>query len=89
MLVENLEQSWATAKECGDDDALRDRSLLTAACWQLRDNSDGSKDTEHAKQDDSDAALELAAVAVAADLTSASSDLSQKILDALDWEVRR
>lgn len=90
VLVEDLEQSkCTTGEESGDDEALREKSLLTAACWQLRDNNDFNHDLEYHVEQDSDAALELAAVAVATDLTSASSDLPQKILGMLNWEVRK
>lgn len=82
VLMEDLEKSDTISD--GAEDLLRDTSLLTAACWQLRD--EGPQASE-AKQD-GDAALELAAVAVAADLTSTSSDLAEKILDTFDWEVR-
>ncbi|CAM9215091.1 unnamed protein product, partial [Hapterophycus canaliculatus] len=80
VLVEDLEKSDAPSD--GGDDPLRDVSLLTAARWQLRD--EGTQDAE-AKQE-GDAALELAAVAVAAELTSRSSGLPQKVLNSLDWE---
>lgn len=90
VLVEDLEQSTCTtAEESGDDESLRERALLAVACWQLRDNNDSNANAEFNAEEDSDAALELAAVAVAADLTSAPSDVPQKISDTLDWEVSR
>lgn len=93
VLFEDLEQSTTRPKteENGDEEALRERSLLTAACWQLRDNNDSSTNKHaeyHAKQD-CDSALELAAVAVAADLTSMPPGLPHKISETLDWEVRK
>ncbi|CAM9104938.1 unnamed protein product [Scytosiphon promiscuus] len=80
VLVEDLEKSGVPSD--AKDDPLRDTSRLKAACWQLRD--EGSQDKE--VEQDGGAALELAAVAIAAELTSTSSSLAQKILDTLDWE---
>lgn len=84
VLVEDLGRS----DDGGGDVGLRDRTLLTAACWQLGDN-DGSPGTAGEARRDGNAVLELAAVAVAADLTTGSSGLAQKIDVALEWEVRR
>lgn len=82
VLMEDLEKSDPPSD--GGDDPLRDTSLFTAACWQLRDEGSQAAEAER----EGDAALELAAVAIAADLTATPSGLPQKILDSLDWEVR-
>ncbi|CAB1114212.1 unnamed protein product [Ectocarpus sp. CCAP 1310/34] len=81
VLVEDLQRS-ESADVGEDDDPLRQASLLTAACWQLRDN--GSSDAGN--EQGTTAALELAAAVVAAGLTSASSDLSRRMMDTLRWE---
>ncbi|CAN0471249.1 unnamed protein product, partial [Ectocarpus sp. 8 AP-2014] len=81
VLVEDLQRS-ESAEVDKDDDALHQASLLTAACWQLRDN--GSSDAGN--EQGTAAALELAAAVVAAGLTSGSSDLSRRMMDMLRWE---
>ncbi|CAM9105353.1 unnamed protein product [Ectocarpus fasciculatus] len=81
VLVEDLQRS-ESADVGKDDDPLRQASLLTAACWQLRDN--GSSDAGN--EQGTAAALELAACVVAAGLTSGSSDLSRRMMDTLRWE---
>ncbi|CAN0471603.1 unnamed protein product, partial [Ectocarpus sp. 8 AP-2014] len=84
VLVEDLQRS-ESADVDQDEDALRQASLLTAACWQLRDN--GSSDAGN--EQGTAAALELAAAVVAAGLTSGSFDLSRRMMDTLCWEARR
>lgn len=84
VLVEDLQRS-ESADVGKDDDPLRQASLLTAACWQLRDN--GSSDAGN--EQGTAAALELAAAVVAAGLTSGSSDFSRRMMDTLRWEARK
>lgn len=83
VLVKDLE----LVPVAGGGDPLRERSLLQAACWQLL--NDQSVD-EHTDQDKVAAleqeARELAAVAVAVDLTS-SSRLVQELVSTFGYEV--
>jgi len=89
VLVEDLERCDRPAEGAAGDDPLRERSLLTAACWQLREN-DTSRGAENTGgRDSGNVVLELAAVAVAADMTQKPSALARIILETLEWEVKR
>ncbi len=89
VLVEDLERCDRAAEGADEDNPLRERSLLAAACWQLRDNEASHDAGDDPRGRDSDAVQELAAVAVAADMTLKPSGLARIILETLDWEVKR